>query len=92
MTPIAATARFEAHVTLAADPAGRVWLAWDEAGVNWGKDFGYPRDITLPGEGLYQRRRIGMAVWQDGELLTPEVGLADSLPADTHNFYRACQK
>ncbi len=87
VTPIAATARFEAHVTLAADPAGRVWLAWDEAGANWGKDFGYPRDITLPGEGLYQRRRIGMAVWQDGELLTPEVGLADSLPADTHNFY-----
>ena len=53
---------------MTADPAGRVWLAWDEAGVNWGKDFGYPRDITLPGTGLYQSRRIKMAVWEQGRL------------------------
>ena len=85
--PVAATPRFEAHVSIAADPSGRVWLAWDEAGVNWGKDFGYPRDITLPGEGLYQKRRIGMAVWQDGKLLEPEQALSDALPRDPHNFY-----
>ncbi len=85
--PVAATPRFEAHVAMAADAGGRVWLAWDEAGANWGKDFGYPRDITLPGEGLYQRRRINMAVWQDGELFQPVASLADSLPDDPHNFY-----
>lgn len=85
--PVAATPRYEAHVSVASDPAGRVWLAWDEAGENWGKDFGYPRDITLPGEGLYQQRRIRMAVWQEGRLLEPASRLADSLPEDTHNFY-----
>ncbi len=87
VVPIAATPRFEAHVSMTADPTGRVWLAWDEAGINWGKDFGYPRDITLPGEGLYQKRRIGMAVWQDGKLLEPAQGLAEALPVDPHNFY-----
>ena len=85
--PVAATPRFEAHVTIAADPAGRIWLGWDEAGANWGKDFGYPRDITLPGEGLYQQRRIRLAVWQDGALLEPESQLSESLPVDRHNFY-----
>ncbi len=85
--PVAATPLFEAHVSMTSDPAGRVWLAWDEAGVNWGKDFGYPRDITLPGEGLYQKRRIGMAVWQDGKLLEPAQALSDALPTDPHNFY-----
>ena len=84
---MAVTSRFEAHVAMTADPAGRVWLAWDQAGANWGKDFGYPRDITLPGEGLYQQRRIRMAVWEDGTLFEPETQLADSLPADRHNFY-----
>ncbi len=85
--PVAATPRFEAHVAMAADADGRVWLAWDEAGPNWGKDFGYPRDITLPGEGLYQQRRIRMAVWQEGKLFEPVARLADSLPGDRHNFY-----
>ena len=85
--PVAVTSRFEAHVAMTADPAGRVWLAWDQAGANWGKDFGYPRDITLPGEGLYQQRRIRMAVWEDGTLFEPGTQLADSFPADRHNFY-----
>ena len=85
--PVAATPRFEAHASITSDPDGRVWLAWDEAGVNWGKDFGYPRDITLPGEGLYQSRRIRMAVWERGVLLAPAAALAASLPLDVHNFY-----
>ena len=84
---IASTPRFEAQVSAVADPAGRVWFAWHEAGVNWGKDFGYPRDITLPGEGLYQSRRIQMAVWEDGELRAPSPQLADVLPPDKNNFY-----
>ncbi len=87
VVPVADTPRFEAHVAMAADPGGRVWLAWDEAGPNWGKDFGYPRDITLPGEGLYQRRQIRMAVWHEGQLFEPAQQLADTLPDDLHNFY-----
>ncbi|MBI1357232.1 MAG: hypothetical protein GC160_23070 [Acidobacteria bacterium] len=86
-TPLAATARFEAQVSAVADPAGRVWFAWHEAGPNWGKDFGYPRDITVPGEGLYQSRRIHLAVWENGRLREPARQLADALPDDPNNFY-----
>ena len=35
--PVAATARREAHATLAADSQNRVWIAWDESVANWGK-------------------------------------------------------
>lgn len=35
--PVAATARREAHATLATDSQSRVWIAWDESVVNWGK-------------------------------------------------------
>ena len=31
--------KFQAHASVAVDPAGRVWLAWDESGDNWGKDW-----------------------------------------------------
>jgi hypothetical protein len=31
--------RFEAHASLAVDGQGRPWLAWDESGANWGKDW-----------------------------------------------------
>ena len=86
-TAVAATPRFEAQVSAAADPEGRVWLAWHEAGVNWGKDFGYPRDITLPGEGLYQSREIRVAVWESGRLREPAQQLSEALPRDPDNFH-----
>ncbi len=85
--PVATTAHFEAHVSMTADPAGRVWLAWDEAGVNWGKDFGYPRDITLPGTGLYQSRRLKMAVWEQGRLRRPARSLHETLPPTGADFH-----
>ncbi len=86
-TALAETARFEAQASVVADPAGRVWFAWHEAGANWGKDFGYPRDITLPGEGLYQQRNIRVAVWDNGRLREPVQQLPEALPVDPNNFY-----
>ena len=32
--------RFHANVTLAADAQSNLWIAFDEAEVNWGKDYG----------------------------------------------------
>lgn len=43
-TPVerpAASARFEAHPTVAIDSEMRVWLAWNESGEDWGKDTGF---------------------------------------------------
>jgi hypothetical protein len=56
-----ATPRFEAYPTVAADREDRIWLAWHESGVNWGKDWGYPYDITEKATGLYNSRNIRVA-------------------------------
>lgn len=84
----AGTARFEAYPTVAVDRDDRVWLAWHESGVNWGKDWGYPFDITANATGLYQSREIRMAVYDDGRLRSP-AQLADALPdpGPGNNFF-----
>ena len=61
--------RFEAHPSLAVDGQGRPWLAWDESGSNWGKDWTHEdiyRSTTL-----YANRSIRVAikdggVWKEG--------------------------
>lgn len=86
---VAATGRFEAYVTLAADKQGRVWLAWHESGVNWGKDWGYPHDIRANGTGLYNSRNIRMAVYEGGRLRAPAQSLEAALPdpGPGNNYY-----
>ncbi len=56
--------RFHAHTSLAIDRAGRVWLAWDESGDNWGKDWN--RDQTFRGTQLYADREPRVAVLENG--------------------------
>lgn len=77
---IAATARFEAYATVAVDADDRVWVAWHESGVNWGKDWGHPFDITANATGLYTSREIRMAVVDGERLLAPAQQLAAALP------------
>ena len=89
LTPVANTARFEAYITLAADAEDRIWMAWHESGVNWGKDWGYPFDIQSNGTGLYSSREIRMAVWDGGRLRAPAQRLAGALPdpGPGNNFF-----
>lgn len=86
---VAATGRFEAYATLAADRQDRVWLAWHESGVNWGKDWGYPFDIQANGTGLYNSRNIRVAVYERGQLRAPVQQLEAALPppGPGNNFY-----
>lgn len=71
--PVAASAAREAHATVAADPAGRVWVAWEKACENWGKHPGR-------GASLHSERGIDVACWSGGRLHRPEADLAKSLP------------
>jgi hypothetical protein len=52
---IAATDRYEAYPSIAYDPAGRLWAAYEEGGRGWGKDFGA---YASTGVALYQGRVI----------------------------------
>ncbi len=60
--------RFHAHPSLAVDGQDRVWIAWDEAPENWGKDVGF---LLSGGTGLYQARKIKVAVYSAGQWMAP---------------------
>src|SRR5271157_424861 len=70
------SSRFQAHASLAVDGNDRVWLAWDESGANWGKD--YARDDTWRGTVLYADRRPRVAVLENGKWSMP---VADPMAA-----------
>lgn len=74
--------RFQAHASLAVDGNDRVWLAWDESGANWGKD--YWRDNTWTGTTLYADRRPRVAVLENGKWWQP----ADPMAAMPSRYRR----
>ena len=78
---VSATPFAEMRADVAVDGSGRVWIAWEEGGVNWGKDTGYQnpkhRIHLRPGgsaiygpanspTALYRRPRVAVL---DGEQL-----------------------
>ena len=66
--PIAASARYEAYPSIAFDPKGRLWVAYEEGGAGWGQDFGA---YSSPGIALYKGRAIRLrALEPDGRLVT----------------------
>lgn len=68
---VTATPRFEAHPSIAIDPKSRVWIAWDESGVNWGKDVGFL--CGMKGTPLHHSRSIDiMCLDGDKRLSTTE--------------------
>jgi hypothetical protein len=67
-TPIAASARYEAYPSIAFDPKGRLWVAYEEGGEGWGHDFGA---YASPGIALYKARAVRLrALEPDGRLVT----------------------
>ncbi len=81
LIPIATSRYYEAHASVACGRDGRIWIAWEQGGWNWGKDQGYwlRREGRSPGTTLGSTRRVRVACWQDGRLFAaPE--LAPALP------------
>ncbi len=77
--PIAASARMEAHASVAVDGRGRPWVAYDEAGENWGKDWGFLSKDR--GIGLYMSRALRVVCLDGDRLLEPEQDIQTALPA-----------
>lgn len=63
---VAGTAAFEVRASLAYDPAGRLWVAYEGSGDLWGKDFGALKKKGIPiyGGGRYVAVKV----------LTPDKG------------------
>ncbi len=84
LTP-APSPRFQAHPSLACDGDGRSWVAWDEAGPNWGKDYGF-QYFKAGGERLYAQRAVRLRCLIDGQWKEPEADLDSVLPEDAKEY------
>lgn len=70
--------KFQAHPSVAVDRQDRVWLAWDESGGNWGKD--YSHEDTFRAVTLYTDRRPRVAVLENGAWKAPAADLMAAAP------------
>src|SRR5579872_2690724 len=77
--------RFEAHASVAIDGQGRPWLAWDESGANWGKDWNH-QDMNRATV-LYKSRTIRVVVKENGQWKeAPSFGAA--VPDRIHRYWQ----
>jgi hypothetical protein len=76
--PGAASARYEAYPSIAYDPAGVLWLAYEEGAQRWGKDFGA---YESSGVSLYEGRAVRLRGFTpDGRVVAPSVDVGTALP------------
>lgn len=81
--PIADSSFYEAHASVACGKDGRVWVAWEQGGHNWGKDQGYwlNRENRNQGTTLGSTRAVKVACFHENKILgAPDV--AASLPEE----------
>jgi hypothetical protein len=71
-----ASRRFEARPSLACDPKGRLWIAYEEGPEKWGKDSGA---LARGGDPLYSDRSVRVVCLDtDGKLKKPAAELPTS--------------
>jgi hypothetical protein len=80
--PVASTNSFEARPSIVFDPKGRLWIAYEEGPVNWGKDYGALDDND--GNPLYNARSVRVVCVDGNELKKPVAQLATSQLRDHH--------
>ena len=82
---IAATPVSEANAAVVVDKQDRVWIAYDQMGVNWGKDNGQAIRGNQPGIALNNTRQIHVVVRTPGGFVQPTVQPSDAMPANNQN-------
>ena len=76
---------FEVRATAHYDSTRRLWLAWDEGDVDWGKD--YAQGIQDAGMGLLMRRQVRVATYEGGQLKQLPGDLTTVLPEDERQVF-----
>ncbi len=77
-SPAAATAAYEAFPSIAYDRNGMLWMAYEEGGERWGKDFGADESSGI---GLYIGRAIRLRGFgKAGQVVEPAADLGAVLP------------
>ena len=80
--------RFHAHPSLAVDPENRLWVAYDQAQENWGKDVGF---LFSGGTGLYESRSVQVAVYANGRWMAPLQQPEEAMPYRFRQFTESPQ-
>ena len=62
------TPRYHGTPSIAVDAEDRVWITYDEAEENWGKDTGF---LLRGGAGIYQSRTNRVVIWNGSQWLAP---------------------
>ena len=76
--PVAASARYEAYPSIAYESTGRLWVAYEEGGKGWGKDFGA---YNTNGVAVYQGRSIRLRGFEpDGQVVETASDVGGVLP------------
>ena len=85
--PIAVTsgpaAEFHSHA--AVDSSDRVWIAYDTALMNWGKDFS-TSSAAEGSEGLHLRRGLGLRVYANDRVFEPDAAIGEILTGRMGRF------
>jgi len=76
--PVADSPDYEARPAMTYDKTGALWIAWEQSGPTWGKEFGAL--VKDKGIGLYRDRQIGLAVLKDGQWMEPVGSFKEVLP------------
>jgi hypothetical protein len=73
---VIASSRFEARPSVCYDAKGRLWIAYEEGPVKWGKDYGAFDDDD--GNPLYNDRSVRVVCLDNGKLMRPAAELPTS--------------
>jgi hypothetical protein len=84
---ISRSAGYDANVSLACDRSDRLWISWDTAEANWGKDWNSQHFSPRGGAGLYRTRAVRIAAL-DGERLLQPADIMDSIPPAYHDYFQ----
>ena len=86
---VASSPRYEAYPAIAVDRRDRVWLAWEEGPLNWGKDRGYTLPSFGAGAAVGESALIRVAVLDgSGNLQAPVADPATALDERDRRFLR----
>ncbi|MDQ8192898.1 hypothetical protein QEH59_00575 [Coraliomargarita sp. SDUM461004] len=87
-SPVAASRKYEARASVAFDQDGVLWVAYEEAGENWGKDVGDESIITRKATNLHMGgSKIGLMCFKDGKPLQPSTLPEDVIDRDESYVY-----
>ena len=79
--PIAATLNYEVRPSIVFDNEDRLWVAYEKAGENWGKDVGVHYFVdSKNNEGLYLTRSLRVVCIQGDKIYTTPVAVENIIP------------